>query len=539
MVRSPHHFFRRHLVKSIPAIHHEHASYKWWILLNIMIGTFIAVLDVTIVNVGLPKIMASLGATVEKAEWVITAYSLVFAIMLPTSGWIADHFGYKRTYFSALFFFTLGSFLCGFAWNENALIFARVIQGAGGGALMPVGMAIVMREFPLKQRGMALGFWGISAAASISFGPLIGGWLIDNISWNAIFDVNVPVGILGMLFTLIVQREYRTEHVRSFDFLGFISMSVGLTALLLALAEGNASWNTGGWTSPFIVTCFVVAFLGLLVFIFTELKTKDPLILLSLFKDFNFAATNAVLFIFGVGMFGSTFLMPLYLQTSLGYTALMAGMVFLPVGLIQAFVGPVSGIMADRLDPRVPSLIGILLLAYSLYMNSFLSMYSESAQIMIPLIIRAVGMGLLFTPLSTIALANIPKHNIAQASGLFNVIRQIGGAFGVAVFGTILTTKQLYHLSLYGQSVNRNSPQFAEIARNLRFFVQHRVGGTVADVTTQANIAISSHVAQQAFIRAVDDAFFISSIITIVGLLPIMFFKGKKKKEAGAAPEFH
>jgi MFS transporter, DHA2 family, multidrug resistance protein len=214
----PHHSLRKSLLGRFDSLEYEHASYRWWVLANVMIGTFMAVLDATIVNVALPKIMAAFGVDVDKIEWVLTAYLLVFAVMLPTSGWVADHFGYKRTYFFALLVFTLGSFLCGLSWDEDALIVFRIVQGVGAGFLMPVGMAIVTREFPVEKRGVALGFWSIAAAASVSLGPLIGGYLIDNLDWQAIFDVNVPVGIIGMLATLIVQREYKTERVRSFDF---------------------------------------------------------------------------------------------------------------------------------------------------------------------------------------------------------------------------------------------------------------------------------------------------------------------------------
>ncbi|MDE3059280.1 MAG: DHA2 family efflux MFS transporter permease subunit, partial [Bacteroidota bacterium] len=354
--------FSSHKLKSgfvgrVPSLHHEHASYKWWVLLNVMIGTFMAVLDATIVNVALPKIMAAFGADIDKVEWVLTAYLLVFAVMLPTSGWVADHFGYKRTYFVSLFLFTLGSFLCGLAWDENVLIVFRIIQGAGAGFMMPVGMAIVTREFPTEQRGVALGFWSIAAAASVSLGPLIGGYLVDNISWHAIFDVNVPVGLVAMFATLVIQREYKTEHVRSFDFVGFISASVFLSTLLLALSDGNASWNTGGWTSPFIITNFILSAISLIVFFVTELSIEHPLIELSLLKNFNFGVTNAILFVFGLGMFGSTFLLPLYLQNSLGYTALQAGAVFLPVGILQALMSPVAGIVSDKVNPKIPAVI--------------------------------------------------------------------------------------------------------------------------------------------------------------------------------------
>jgi DHA2 family multidrug resistance protein len=501
--------------------------------MNIMIGTFMAVLDATIINVALPKIMASFGTDLDSIEWVITAYLLVFGVMLPTSGWVADHFGYKRTYFLALFVFTFGSFLCGMAWNENVLIFFRIIQAIGAGFLMPVGMAIVMREFPLQQRGMALGFWSIAAAASVSLGPVIGGYLVDNIGWNAIFDVNVPVGIVGLFATWVIQREYRTEHTRSFDVVGFVSMSVFLIALLLALSEGNAAWNTGGWTSPFIVTCFLISAISLVVFLAVELNVQHPLIELGLFRDFNFAITNGILFIFGLGMFGSTFLVPLYLQNSLGYTALQAGAFFLPVGIVQAFTSPVAGIISDKINPKVPGAIGILLLAASLYLNSQLSLYSEHAQIMLPLVLRGFAMGLLFTPLSTLALSNIPRQKIAQASGLFNVIRQLGGSFGVAFMATMLTRRTIYHVAMFGQMVDTRTIPFQQITAHLVRFIQNNLGGTSADAILRAKSLIGSHVANQAFVQAVCDDFFIAAAISLVGILPIILLRSKKQRPFG------
>ena len=304
-----------------PSLNPDGSSYKWWVLLNVMIGTFMAVLDATIVNVALPNMMAAFGTSVDKIEWVLTAYLLIFAVMLPSSGWIADHLGYKRTYALGLFLFTLGSFLCSLAWNEDILIWFRVVQGAGAGFIMPVGMAIVTREFPPEKRGMALGFWAISAAASVSLGPMIGGYLIDTFSWHMIFDVNVPVGIFGMIATYVIQREYRTEHVRKFDVVGFISMTVFLVSLLLALADGNAEWNTGGWTSDFILACFAIAFIGFVIFIITEFNVEHPIIDLRLLMNYNFGIANVMMFIFGIALFGNSFLLPLYLQNSLGYTA--------------------------------------------------------------------------------------------------------------------------------------------------------------------------------------------------------------------------
>ena len=531
MARSPHHFIRSQLIGRYESLHHEHESYKWWVLANIMIGTFMAVLDATIVNVGLPKLMAAFGVSVDKVEWVLTAYLLVFAVMLPTSGWVADHFGYKRTYFFALLLFTVGSFLCGLSWNEDALIVFRIIQGTGAGFMMPVGMAIVTREFPPHQRGIALGFWSIAAAASVSLGPLIGGYLIDNFDWQAIFDVNVPVGIVGMFATLVIQREYRTEHVRAFDLVGFLSLTAFLTSLLLALSDANAAWNVGGWTSPFILTCFAISGIGLLVFLITELTVMHPLIELKLFRSFNFAVANGILFIFGLGMFGSTFLLPLYLQNSLGYTALQAGSVFLPVGIIQGILAPVAGILSDKVSPKIPAVIGIVLLALSLYLNSFLSLFSEHAQIMFPLYVRGLGMGLVFAPLSAIALSEIPRDKMAQASGMFNVIRQVGGSFGVAILGALLTQRTIFHTAMFGQTVNPYSPAFQHTASILRYFVQHAVGGTISAASLRVTSMLGSHIAQQAFVQAINDDFLIAATITALGVIPIFFLKTRKRPE--------
>jgi MFS transporter, DHA2 family, multidrug resistance protein len=510
---------------------HLHPSYKWFVLANIMFGTFMAVLDATIVNVGLSKMTAAFGTSVDKIEWVLTAYMLVFAVVLPSSGWVADHFGFKKTYFLGMFLFTLGSLLCSLSWDENALIAFRVIQGAGAGFIMPVGMAIITREFPPEQRGMALGFWGIASAASVSLGPMVGGYLIDNFSWHAIFDVNVPVGILGLVVTIIIQREYKTEHARKFDFVGFISMSVFLTSLLLALSDGNAAWNTGGWTSNFILSCFVLSIIGLVVFIVTELNIEHPIVELKLMKIFNFSVSNIMLFIFGMGLFGSTFLLPLYLQNSLNYTALQAGIVFFPIGIIQAIISPIAGWMTDKINPKIPLLIGIICTALSLYLYSFFSLTTEHGQIMLPLYIRGFGMGLIFIPLTTIALLGIPKDKMAQASGLLNTIRQIGGSFGVALLGSLLTRRTIFHTQDYGQAVNSSSPAYQNILYNLQHFVQYSVGGVGKEIATRANTLIAQNLANQAFIQGINDDFLVGSIITATLIVPIFFLKvGKKKK---------
>ena len=505
-------------------------TYRWWLLANVMIGTFMAVLDATIVNVGLPKIMASYGVGIDKIEWVLTAYMLSLAVMLPTSGWLADKFGYKRIYFFGLFLFTLGSFLCGMSPNEDFLIFSRVIQGLGAGFLMPVGMAIITREFPPEQRGIALGFWSIASAASVSFGPLIGGYLVDNFSWPLIFDVNIPIGIGGMLATAIIQKEFRNKSIRSFDVVGFISVSIFLPVLLYALTEGNAATNSGGWHSPIILICFGIAALSFTIFLVNEFLVKEPLIDLRLLGNYNFGISALVMFIFGIGMFGSTFLIPLYLQNSMGYTAIQAGAVFLPLGFIQGFIAPLAGIFSDKVNPKVPIIIGALLLAFSFYLNSSMSYQTELDYIMMTLYIRGLSMGLLFGPLTTISLYSIPRHKMAQASGISNVIRQVGGSFGVALLTSIFTTRITFHSQLYGEALQTFSPVYQSVISHLGSYVTSVTGNVGPTAVSQAKYILQSNLSKQAFIQSIDDDFMLAAIITLISAVPVFFLKGSKKK---------
>jgi DHA2 family multidrug resistance protein len=358
---------------------------------------------------------------------------LAMAVMLPTSGWLADRFGYKRMYFLGLFGFTFGSFLCSISPNENILIVSRIFQGLGAGTLQPLGMAIITREFPVKQRGLALGFWGIAAAASISFGPTLGGFIIDNFSWPLIFGINLPVGVIAMLFTVVIQSEYKHPTRRKFDIVGFISITVFLPLTLYALSETTAATNSAGWHAPYILLCAAIALIALAVFITAELVAEDPIIDLRLMGNHNFGLSLLILIFFSIGMFGSTFLFPVYLQNSMGYTALEAGSVFIPVGIIQGIMAPISGRISDRINPKIPIIIGIVLMAFSFWLNSKLSYLSEMKSIMVSLYIRGLGMGLTFTALNTVSLLEIPREKMAQASGISNSIRQLGGSLGFGV----------------------------------------------------------------------------------------------------------
>jgi DHA2 family multidrug resistance protein len=528
--RTPSHRLRNLVRSGNSAFHPKHLSYKWFLLVNVMLGTFMAVLDATIVNVGLPKIMASFGVGLDKIEWVITAYMLAMAVALPTSGWLADKFGYKRLYFIGLFLFTLGSMLCGRSSDENMLIISRVIQGFGAGTIQPLGMAIISREFPPHQRGLALGFWGIAAAASVSFGPIIGGFLIDRFSWQLIFDVNIPVGILAMLFTIIIQSEYINKKTRKFDIIGFISVTIFLPLTLYTLSQGNAATNSAGWHAPYILAYGAIALIALTVFITAELTVKEPLLDLRLLLNHNFGIANIILVIFSLGMFGSTFLLPIYLQNALGYTALQAGSVFLPVGLIQGITAPLSGRISDKISPKLPLFVGVILFAFSFYLNSKLSWLTEQNYIMLSLYLRGLAMGLMFTALTTVSLLEIPREKMAQASAITNSIRQLGGSLGVALLATLLSSRVGYYGQLYGGAIKPGSEVYQQTINRLKYHVQYEAGSSPSTAVRQSQGLLLSNINKQAYIQGINDDFLLAGIITLIGGIPIIFLHTKKSK---------
>jgi drug resistance MFS transporter, drug:H+ antiporter-2 family len=507
----------------------QKGSYKWLVLGNIMIGTFMAVLDSTVVNTGLPAIMGTLGASINTAEWVLTGYMLAIASILPAAAWLADRFGYKRIYFLSLLLFTFGSFMCGNSVSIEELIFWRVIEGFGCGAIMPVGMAIVSNVFPPQQRGMALGFWAIASAASVSFGPSIGGYLVDNLNWNYIFYVNVPVGAIDLFITVILQKEYKAETPPPFDIPGFITSGIFLPLFMYGLSEVNSSTNTQGWNSPVVLGSMWISAVVFILFIYFELTVKYPLINLRVFKDRNFALSNLMIFIFGIGMFGSTFLIPLYLQNNLGYSAFQAGMFFIPVGIIQGFCSPTAGALGQKINPKILIAAGLILMAVSFYLNFFLSFLTEKWYIMMSLYLRGIGMGILFTPLLTLSLANIKSDMMAQASSITNIIRQMGGSFGVAIFSHILTQRTGYHTQRYSEALNYTGEVYQQTIENLSLFARQTAGATAQTAQTLAEQMIVKRLDLEAYIGGINDDFFIAFIVTLLCLLPIIWLHRVKQ----------
>jgi DHA2 family multidrug resistance protein len=299
--------------------------------------------------------------------------------------------------------------------------------------------------------------------------------------------------------------------------------------LLYALSQGNAATNSDGWSAPFILLCFAISIIALAIFITHELTTKHPLIDLRLLADQNFGITNMVLFIFSMGMFGSTFLMPMYLQNSLGYTAFQAGLVFMPVGIIQGLISPLAGILSSKINAKIPLITGIGLMFFSFYMNSDLSFLTEHNYIMTSLYIRGFGMGLAFTPLSTVSLLTIPKEKMAQASSITNTVRQIGGSIGVAIFSTVLTSRINFHTQIFGNAIQSGSQEYKNVIMRLAHDMQVHGGGAISTAVKQGQSILLSNLSKQAYIQAIDDDFLLAAGITLLGIIPILFLRTKKK----------
>jgi DHA2 family multidrug resistance protein len=329
--------------------------------------------------------------------------------------------------------------------------------------------------------------------------------------------------------TIVIQREFIHPNIRKFDYIGFISVIIFLPVFLYALSEGEAVTNSAGWSAPYILACFGISAIALTVFLIQEFTTKNPLLDLRLLKDHNFGLSNAIMLVFGMGMFGSTFLLPLYLQNSLGYTALQSGLVFFPVGIIQGAISPLAGRFSDKLNAKVPIFLGLGLMIFSFYLNSQMSFLTEHSFIMTSLYIRGLGMGMAFTPLSSLALATISREKMAQASGITNTIRQIGGSLGVALLSTLLTERVNFHAQVFGGAIQSGSQIFQNTIHNLTTYIQHNAGGSVYTATKQAQSVLMTHVGSQAFIEGINDDFLIAASITAISIIPIFLMHSKKK----------
>ena len=410
------------------------ANAKWWALAAMCFALFMVMLDNTVMNVALPSIQREFDASIGALEWAINGYTLAFAVLLATGGRLGDIFGRRKGFLFGVTVFALSSATAGFAPSEAALVASRVVQGIGAAFMMPATLSIITNAFPAEERGKAIGTWAGVSALALAVGPVLGGFLTEEVSWRAIFYINLPVAALAIVACLFAVRESRDETVgREVDYAGVVALTAGLTAFVLALVEGNA-W---GWSSPEIIALFAGGILLLVAFVAIELRVRAPMIEFEFLRNREFLGASAVAFIVSFAMLGMFFFMALYMQNILGYSPLEAGVRFLPSTLMIVIVAPLSGRLTDRIGPRPPIVVGLAIVTASLYLQSLVGVDTGYGQLLLPFVLMGIGIALVMSPMSTAAMNAVDVTKSGLASGILSMFRMIGGTFGVAVLGAI------------------------------------------------------------------------------------------------------
>src|SRR5215813_4045250 len=419
----------------------------WIIAVAVMFGTFMEVLDTTVVNVSLPHIAGSLSVTSEEATWALTSYLVANAIVLPITGWLSSYFGRKRLLMSAVVGFTASSFMCGFAPNLAWLVIFRIIQGLTGGVLQPVSQAVMLEAFPPAQRGKAMGFWGLGIVVALMLGLVLGGWLTDNYSWCWVFYINILVGILSIIMTriFIFDPPYIRRTASKVDTWGIGMLAVGIGALQIVLDKGQQEdWFSSTW----IKSLAVLAATMLITFVIHELRTKDPVLHLRVFKERTYATGVFLMTTLGFVLYGSLVLLPLFLQTVLGYPAIEAGIAMAPRGLGSFIAMPLVGFLTAKVDARKLLSVGLIGGALTLFAFSSINLQMGYWDIFWPQFFQGLSMGLIFVPLTTITMSLIAREEMGNATSLFNLMRNLGGSVGIAAIATMLSrnTQQWYNI---------------------------------------------------------------------------------------------
>jgi MFS transporter, DHA2 family, multidrug resistance protein len=507
----------------------------WIIALAVTLATFMEVLDTSIANVALPHIAGSLSAGQDESTWVLTSYLVSNAIVLPLSGWLSSIVGRKNFYMGCVALFTISSFLCGLAPNLAVLIICRVLQGAGGGGLQPSEQAILADTFPPAKRGMAFAVYGIAVVTAPAIGPTLGGWITDNFTWRWIFFINIPVGILSLLLTsrLIQDPPYFRRRKLSethIDYIGLGFVALGLGTLQVVLDKGQREdW----FESHFILILSLVSAASLVFVIFWEWKNKDPIIDLHLFRERTFGISNLLMFMLGFALLGSTLLLPLFMQTMLGYTAQESGLALMPGGFVIMILLPLVGFLLSKYSPRWLLFFGLTVLSASLFHMTRFDLDIDFKTVAVARVFQAVGMAFLFVPINTAAYAFLPREKNNAASGLMNLARNIGGSVGISVVTTMLDRRSQVHLTDLSANLSRSNPALNGAIQGATRAMQAH-GASVSGATQQAYALIQATVQRQATMLSYIDNFWFLGV-AIMLMIPAVFLMKKSKPGGGMA----
>ena len=496
----------------------------WLIAAAVMLATFMEVLDTSVANVALPHIAGNLSATTEESTWVLTSYLVSNAIILPATNWLGRYFGRKRFLIICIIIFTLASALCGAAASLGMLIVARILQGAGGGALQPIAQAVLMESFPPEKRGQAMAVFGMGVVVAPIIGPTLGGWITDNYSWRWIFYINIPVGILAIFMAnmFIEDPPYiRNQRPGKIDRFGFALMAIGLGTLQLVLDKGQEEdW----FHSSLITGAAIFAAVTLIAFVIWELSTKEPIVDLRVLKNRNFSVGTSIMTMMGIVLYGTIALLPLFLQTMLGYPAVQSGLAVSPRGFGSIASMILVGRLIGKIDGRYLVMFGFLVLGYATYRFSDINLTVSSSSIVWPNIISGFAMGFIFVPLTTMAMGTLANEQMGNASGVFNLMRNTGGSIGIATMTTMLSRGSQIHQATLTQHINPYDPivqqRIQEIARALPG------GGGVE----QAYGVVYGMVVRQAMVLSYIDNFRMLAFLCFLCVPAVFLFKRVRAK---------
>ena len=511
------------------------APNRWLVTVAVMIPTLIEVLDTSIANVALGHIQGSLSAGQDEVTWVLTSYLVSNAIVIPLSSFLSKLFGRRNYLLLSVVVFTAASMMCGLATSLGMLIFFRIVQGIGGGGLQPMSQAILVEAFPPEERGLAMAIFAMGAVLGPILGPLLGGYITDNYSWHWIFNINVPVGMLALVMIwLFVKDPPYLERLKAgdrVDYVGLSLLSLGLGCLQVVLDKGQQDdW----FSSDFILTLAIISGVSLTCFLVYELSCKHPIVELSIFRDRSFATGNLVMFFGYFAIFGAIVVLPLYLQNLMGYTAFLAGVVLGPGGLIMLVVLPIVGKCIKHIDARYILFVGLLVSAASLFDMAGFSLDIDIGAAITARNIQAVSIALFFVPLSYLTMAYIPNEQMNNAASIFNLLRNLGGSFGVAFVTTLLARRAQFHQARLVENLTPYDPTFQISLERLKAYLAPKLLG-LYDATTTASGSIYKLLLKQANAMAFCDVFHALALI-FLGLGVLMWII-KRPPPGGKIPE--
>lgn len=506
-------------------------AHRWWVLGVVAVGSLMSILDSTVVNIALPKLMAVFSVDLQGAQWVLTSYLLALAMVIPLTGYLDETFGGKRVYMITLTLFTVASALCGIAWSMTVLILFRVLQGLGGGLIQPLGMSMVLREFPPEERGTALSFIGLPLMLGPALGPTLGGYLVQYVDWRLIFYINVPIGIFAVSAASRVLHPSPTDTAQKLDVWGVVLAGIGSAALLLGIDNGP----TDGWGSPGVVGELALGVICLVVFVAVELLSDQPLLELRLFRSVQFSTAVFTTLIVQIGLFGATFLLPLFLQNLRGLGAMETGMLLIPQSIAVALIMPISGRIFDRFGPQVVLVPGIALLTFATYLFGHLGLNTSNGDIIENLLLRGVGMGLAMMPATTCAMNAAPRHLLPRATALTNALQRIAGSFGTAIMATVLTSRQNYQFAMIAQTVTPNNPSVQHTLGLIQSYA-HTLGYGATQAQQLGVLLLYQQVLTMASVRSFDDTFLVATAICVPAIIAALFVRNSTRRPQAAEP---